>query len=364
MGFACGIVGLPNVGKSTLFNAVTSAKAQAANYPFCTIDPNVGIVAVPDARLDKISEIVKPDKVTPTSIEFVDIAGLVRGASKGEGLGNQFLGHIKQVDAIAHIVRCFEDPNIVHVEGSVNPARDIDTIHTELCLADLDTVTRAFDRSQKAAKSGDKELQAKLVVLTTVKGALESGKAVRSLNLSDDQQHAIRELQLLTQKPTLYVCNVQEGEVGKPNPHVEKVKEIAKSEGAKVVEISAKVEAEIAELTLEERKTFLEELGLKESGLDRMIRAGYELLGLITYFTAGKQECRAWTIKKGTRAPQAAGVIHTDFERGFICAEVYSYDDLVACGNEIAVKAKGLMRLEGKEYVFKDGDITHFRFNV
>ncbi len=364
MGFHCGIVGLPNVGKSTLFNALTSAGAQAANYPFCTIDPNVGVVAVPDFRLDKISEIVKPKKITPTTIEFVDIAGLVRGASKGEGLGNQFLGHIKQVDAVAHVVRCFESSDIVHVEGSVNPARDIDTIHTELCLADLDTATRVADRAQKASRSGDKALIAKAELFTRVRDALAQGKPVRSLSLNAEEKMWVNELQSLTSKPVLYVCNVAEGTLGKPNPHVDAVKKIASTEGAQVVEVCAQIEAEIAELSKEERATFLKDLGMSESGLDRVIRAGYDLLGLITYFTAGEQECRAWTIPKGFKAPQAAGVIHTDFERGFICAEIYHYNDLITHGNEAAVKAKGLLRLEGKDYIMRDGDIAHFRFNV
>ncbi len=364
MGLSCGIVGLPNVGKSTLFNALTSARVEASNYPFCTIDPNVGIVRVPDPRLDRIAEMVKPKKVTPATIEFVDIAGLVRGASKGEGLGNQFLGHIKQVDAIAHIVRCFDDPNIVHVEGAVNPKRDIDTIHIELCLADLETVTKALDRVSKQAKSGDKLLLAKASTYTLVRDALATGKSVRSLTLSCEQWLHIRELQLMTAKPTLYICNVGEENLGKPNSYLETVREIANAEGAKVVEVSAKVEAEIAELSLEERSTFLKDLGLAESGLDRVIRASYELLNLITYFTAGEQECRAWTILKGTKAPQAAGIIHTDFERGFICVEIYHCNDLFTYGSDTGVRTKGLLRLEGKEYVMQDGDVVHFRFNV
>ena len=364
MGFACGIVGLPNVGKSTLFNALTSAGAQASNYPFCTIDPNVGVVAVPDSRLDKISSIFKPEKTVPTSIEFVDIAGLVRGASQGQGLGNQFLGHIKQVDAVAHVVRCFDNPDIVHVEGNVDPKRDIETIHTELCLADLDTATKAADRAQKAAKSGDKALAEKATALTLVRDELARGHPVRFLTLSESAKPSVRELLLLTSKPVLYICNVEEGSVGKPNPYVESVRSIAKTEKATMVEISAQVEAEIAQLSLNERAAFLEGLGLKESGLDRVIRAGYELLGLITYFTAGPKECRAWTLIQGTKAPQAAGIIHSDFERGFICAEIYSFDNLVEHKTEANVRSKGLIRLEGKEYVMQDGDIAHFRFNV
>jgi len=321
-------------------------------------------VPVPDTRLDQITTIFKPEKTIATNIEFVDIAGLVRGASKGEGLGNQFLGHIKQVDAVAHIVRCFDDPNIVHVEGNIDPKRDIDTIDTELCLADLDTVTRAHDRSSKGAKSGDKELIAKTAVLLKVKEGLEKGHPARFLQLSPEERLLIRDLQLLTAKPILFVCNVAEGTVGQPNAWVDAVKELAKKENAVVVEISAKVEAEIAQLSKEERKGFLEELGLKESGLDRVIRAAYELLGLITYFTAGPKEVRAWTIHKGMKAPQAAGVIHSDFERGFICAEIYHYNDLISQGSEANIKSKGLMRLEGKEYPMKDGDVAHFRFNV
>ena len=364
MALSCGIVGLPNVGKSTLFNALTSAGIEASNYPFCTIEPNVGIVPVPDARLKSLEGIFKPKSLLPTTVEFVDIAGLVKGASQGEGLGNQFLGHIKQVQAILHIVRCFEDENIVHVSGGVDPLSDIDVIQTELCLADLDTVEKALDRSAKQAKAGKKEFIAKVDVLTLVKDALGQGKPVRNLGLSADQLKEIQDLQLLTQKPVLYVCNVSENELHEKNAYVRKVEEFATSEGAKTIQISARVESEIAELGEEERTAFLQDLGLEESGLNRMIRASYELLGLITYFTAGEKECRAWTIRRGTKAPQAAGEIHSDFERGFICAEIYAIADLIANGSEAAVKSKGLMRTEGKEYVFQDGDVANFRFNV
>jgi hypothetical protein len=337
---------------------------EASNYPFCTIDPNVGIVPVPDWRLDKIASIIKPKKITSTTIEFVDIAGLVKGASKGEGLGNQFLGHIKQVDAVAHIVRCFEDPNVVHVEGGVDPKRDIDTIHTELCLADLETATKAAERMEKQAKSQDKIVVAKAATFALVRDALARGVPARAVSLTKEQFQFVKELQLLTAKPVLYVCNVAETQLGKPNAFVDVVKKIAEAEGAKVVEVSAKVESEIAELSQEERKTFLADLGMIEAGLDRVIYAAYELLGLITYLTAGETECRAWTILKGTKAPQAAGVIHSDFERGFICAEIYHCSDLFELGSEAALKAKGLIRLEGKEYVVRDGDICNFRFNV
>ncbi len=363
MGFRCGIVGLPNVGKSTLFNALTRAGIQAENYPFCTIDPNVGVVPVPDPRLERIAGIVRPEKVVPAVMEFVDIAGLVEGASKGEGLGNRFLAHIREVDAVAHVVRCFEDPNVVHVAGRVDPARDIEVIATELALADLETVERAVARVEKQARSGDKEAKARLAVYERLRAALDAGRPARTVELSEEERPVARELHLLTAKPVLYVANVAEdGFEG--NPHLETVRRIAADEGAEVVPVCAAVEAELADLTDAERAELLRELGLEEPGLHRLIRAGYRLLGLRTFFTAGPKEVRAWTIRAGATAPEAAGRIHTDFQRGFIRAEVVSYEDFVACGGEQGAREQGRLRLEGKDYVVQDGDVIHFRFNV
>lgn len=366
MPLSCGIVGLPNVGKSTLFNAITQAGAESANYPFCTIDPNVGVVEVPDLRLDKLTELVTPNRTVPTAFEFVDIAGLVAGASKGEGLGNKFLAHIREVDAIVHVVRCFQDENITHVSGKVDPLSDIATINLELILADIDSVEKRIDRSRKNMKGGDKKYAQEVEVLERIKEALYNDKPARSLELSEEDKLIVRDLHLLTIKPVLYAANVSETEAADAsnNPYVKLVQEFAAAENAEVVPISAKVESEIAELEGEDKEMFLEELGLDESGLNRLIRAAYKLLGLYTYFTAGVQEVRAWTIRKGMKAPQAAGVIHTDFERGFIRAEVVSYDDLVAAGSMNAAREKGQLRLEGKEYVVQDGDVMHFRFNV
>ncbi|WP_179030866.1 redox-regulated ATPase YchF [Paenibacillus kribbensis] len=366
MALKAGIVGLPNVGKSTLFNAITQAGAESANYPFCTIDPNVGVVEVPDERLDKLTELVVPNKTVPTAFEFVDIAGLVRGASKGEGLGNKFLAHIREVDAIVHVVRCFEDENITHVDGKIDPISDIQTINLELILADIESVDKRIERSRKNMKGGNKQYAQEVEVLERIKESLYADKPARSVELSEDEKLIIRDLHLLTMKPVLYAANVSEDGVTEAdsNPYVQKVREFAVAENAEVVPISAKVESEIAELEGEDKAMFLEELGLAESGLNRLIKAAYRLLGLYTYFTAGVQEVRAWTIHKGTKAPGAAGVIHSDFERGFIRAEVVSYDDLVAAGSMNGAKERGQLRLEGKEYVVQDGDVMHFRFNV
>lgn len=361
-----GIVGLPNVGKSTLFNAITKAGAESANYPFCTIDPNVGIVTVPDERLDVLTKMYNSKKTVPATIEFVDIAGLVKGASKGEGLGNKFLSHIREVDAIIHVVRCFEDTNIVHVEGSIDPKRDIDTINIELMLSDLDIIEKRIDRTRKMLK-GDKKYQAELDTLLKVKEALENETCVRLLDLTDEEKEMLKEAALITAKPVIYATNVSEDDFIdgiENNKFVKQVEEIASKENSLVLPISAKIESEIAELDEDEKKEFLAELGIEESGLDRLIKASYKLLGLMSYLTAGEPEVRAWTIKIGTKAPQAAGKIHSDFERGFIRAEVISYSDLIECGSMTAAKEKGLVRSEGKEYVFQDGDVVLFRFNV
>jgi GTP-binding protein YchF len=363
MGIKCGIVGLPNVGKSTLFNALTKAGIAAANYPFCTIDPNVGVVPVPDLRLDALAAIAKPQKVIPTTMEFVDIAGLVAGASKGEGLGNQFLAHIRETDAIAHVVRCFEHPDIVHVANKVDPIADIETIDTELALADLDSVEKALNRSERAAKTGDKDAIAKTEVLRRVRAHLDQGKPARSLALSDDDRSRLRELFLLTLKPVMYVANVREDGF-ENNPFLERVRARAAEEGAEVVPVCAAIEEELAQLEDADKAAFLADMGLTEPGLDRVIRAGYRLLGLQTYFTAGEKEVRAWTVKTGATAPQAAGVIHTDFERGFIRAETIAYDDFVRYKGESGARDAGRLRLEGKEYVVREGDVLHFRFNV
>lgn len=365
MALKCGIVGLPNVGKSTLFNCLSNAKAQSANFPFCTIEPNLGTINVPDKRLDKLESLVNPEKVIPTTIEIVDIAGLVKGASKGEGLGNQFLANIRETDAILHVLRCFDDGNIVHVDGSVDPVRDKEVIDIELQLKDLETVENKMNSLKRVIKSGEKDAVKAWDYLEKIKVALESGQSARTVEVEEEDAHIVKDFQLLTTKPVMYVCNVDEGSVQNGNEYTEKVKEAVKNENAEILILGAAIESDINELeTYEERKMFLDDLGLDEPGVNKLIRSAYKLLNLKTYFTAGEKEVRAWTIKEGFKAPQAAGVIHTDFEKGFIRAEVIAYNDFVELGSEAAVKEKGKMKIEGKEYVVKDGDVMHFRFNV
>jgi GTP-binding protein YchF len=363
VGFKCGIVGLPNVGKSTLFNALTQTiAAQAANYPFCTIEPNTGIVAVPDERLDVLAKIAKSAQIVPTQLTFVDIAGLVRGASKGEGLGNQFLAHIREVDAICHVLRCFVDDDITHVEGRIDPIADAETVETELMLADLDSLEKRLAPLEKKAKTGDEDAKTRAALITRIRAALRDGKPARTVEVPEEEKKLFRELQLLTGKPVLYVCNVEEAKAGVGNELSDRVALNAKAEGSGCVVVSAAIEAEVAQLPAEEREVFLADLGLKETGLSRVIRAGYDLLGLITFFTVGPKETHAWTVRRGAKGPEAAGAIHTDFEKGFIRAETIAYDDFVATGGEVGAKEAGKMRLEGKEYVVRDGDILHFRF--
>ena len=365
MALKCGIVGLPNVGKSTLFNCLSNAKAQSANFPFCTIEPNLGTINVPDQRLEKLESLVNPEKVVPTTIEIVDIAGLVKGASKGEGLGNQFLANIRETDAIIHVLRCFDDGNIVHVDGSVDPIRDKEVIDTELQLKDLETVEKKLQSLQKQAKSGDKEILKSIDLANKVKTTLESGQSARAVDIDEEEEYLLDDLQLLTAKPVLYVCNVGEEDVKTGNEYVERIRKAVAGENAEVLVLGAKIEADISELeSYEERKMFLDDLGLDEPGVNKLIRSAYKLLNLCTYFTAGVKEVRAWTIIKGTKAPQAAAVIHTDFEKGFIRAEVIKYNDFINLGSESAVKESGKLGVQGKDYIVEDGDIMHFRFNV
>ncbi|MBR9860276.1 redox-regulated ATPase YchF [bacterium] len=364
MALQCGIVGLPNVGKSTLFNCLSSAKAESANYPFCTIEPNVGTITVPDVRLEKISDLVKPQKIVPTTVEIVDIAGLVKGASKGEGLGNQFLGNIRNTHAIIHVVRCFDNDNITHVDGSIDPVRDREIIDTELQLKDLEAVDARIQKVKKIAEVGDKDAKALYDILVRLKAHLEQGKSVRTAALDSKEANLIKDLNLLTAKPVLYVCNVDEQSVVSGNDHTKNFEASVKDEGASVLYVSAQIESEMIDMDYDDRKMFLDEMGLETSGVDRIIHAAYDLLNYITYFTAGEKEVRAWTITKGMKAPQAAGVIHTDFEKGFIRAEVIAYEDFINYGSEAACRDAGKLRVEGKEYVVADGDLMHFRFNV